>query len=670
MANIDASAFLDKLWRTTDGYVRVAAGLKSKNFWKESAFKWPDDRAKVLEVVRNIDEAGYNVYVGVALYKTPDKKKHNILGTHYAFAEYDKGLAPSTWGEYEPTIVMQSSGPGNQHCFWELTNFTNDVNLIEAVNQRLAGSSADKSGFDAGQVLRVPGTHNYKYPEAPVVQVIRPLGTRRFDATTIAYPTIADVMDWWETNKPAKGWTDGNNGRSEQWFGHAKDLARDGVAQTVAVALMFSISEKYLADHEPKFPLRHRTSSYASSSCRCVTCQVGRAYKLIEKEESELPTFDGLTGKKREVSKAKSGRLTLTKLSDLKNESQFWLMKDQIPLGEMTIVGGLPQAGKSTLVSHLIAEITNGTLDGDRKGEPGSVIVYATEESFTRTIRPRLDAAGANLELVMLVNEGIKLPKDAQRLADLLLEEKPLLFVFDPIASIMTKDSNAEDAVREVLEPLTKISHATGVTMLGIRHFKKEFTRDAGSVGGSIAWTAVPRSVIAVVRDEDCRVMGQLKSSLAPDSRPRTFNIEGKEVQVGDGQKPNNMGVVRWIGEDDRNMDAVMEQAYKRSRGTAPETITTGKTTAKTWLFAYMGEQPRGWAMARDIEAESPHKPGALNNAADAIGLRKFRLSVTKAPSVWFDPARITEDAAREQATNSYDPTRDRSSPFGPESEE
>jgi hypothetical protein len=68
----------------------------------------------------------------------------------------------------KPTAVVESS-PGHFHCYAKLEHPI-APSKAEELNKRWALSfGADTSGFDLTQLLRVPGTRNHKYPDAPVV---------------------------------------------------------------------------------------------------------------------------------------------------------------------------------------------------------------------------------------------------------------------------------------------------------------------------------------------------------------------------------------------------------------------------------------------------------------------------------------------------------------------
>ena len=71
----------------------------------------------------------------------------------------------------------------------------------------------------------------------------------------------------------------------------------------------------------------------------------------------------------------------------------------------MAVLGGQPGLGKSQIAIRLAAAVTNGQglPDGETCIETGSVIILANEDDAARTIRPRLDAAGADVNKVHIV---------------------------------------------------------------------------------------------------------------------------------------------------------------------------------------------------------------------------------------------------------------------------
>ena len=84
-----------------------------------------------------------------------------------------------------------------------------------------------------------------------------------------------------------------------------------------------------------------------------------------------------------------------------------WLWYPYIPYGKITILQGDPGEGKSTMMMQLAALITTGKAMPDGSGDkiPGNVIYQAAEDGIEDTIKPRLEAAGADCRNSRMKNQ-------------------------------------------------------------------------------------------------------------------------------------------------------------------------------------------------------------------------------------------------------------------------
>lgn len=75
-----------------------------------------------------------------------------------------------------------------------------------------------------------------------------------------------------------------------------------------------------------------------------------------------------------------------------------WLWPDLIPYGKMTILEGDPQLGKSYLCMYLAALVSRGgRLPDGTKLTKGNVLYVSSEDDNADTVRPRMEAMGADL---------------------------------------------------------------------------------------------------------------------------------------------------------------------------------------------------------------------------------------------------------------------------------
>jgi hypothetical protein len=156
--------------RDSDGTIDRAT-IKSKFFAypkeAEAAAKWALEKS----------EEGCEVYQCSHLLTEPRRVKENAAAVHCLWGDLDGAEVPN--GELKPTAVVESS-PGRYHAYWRLTDAI-PADIAEQLNRRLAHKiDADPSGFDRTQLLRVPETTNYKYPDHPRVKILETEGSRAY----------------------------------------------------------------------------------------------------------------------------------------------------------------------------------------------------------------------------------------------------------------------------------------------------------------------------------------------------------------------------------------------------------------------------------------------------------------------------------------------------------
>lgn len=251
---------------------------------------------------------------------------------------------------------------------------------------------------------------------------------------------------------------------------------------------------------------------------------------------------------------------TTRTLADVEPRPVSWLWPGRVPLGKLTIVEGDPGLGKSLVVADLAARVTTGACmpDGSVSDLPGpaNVVILAAEDDAGDTLRPRMEAAGADLTRVtiwetVIGDDGTErlpaLPDDLGLLAGIVRRTAAKLVVVDPFTAFLsgTIDAWKDAEVRRALTPLAVLAADLGVAVILVRHWTK--TPAANPLhrgGGSIAITAASRSVLVVAehpQDETVRVLAAVKANLSARPPSLAFGIE----LVGD------VPVIGWRGEID-----------------------------------------------------------------------------------------------------------------------
>lgn len=248
-------------------------------------------------------------------------------------------------------------------------------------------------------------------------------------------------------------------------------------------------------------------------------------------------------------------------LADVEPREVQWLWPERIPLGRISLLVGRPGEGKSFLTTDMTARVSTGRTWPDGSACPcGSVILVSAEDDPHDTIRPRLDAHGADVRRVHLLatvrrrGEGGRLVEAMFTLEDLpalteALERQPdcRLIVIDPIGSFIGggTDSHRDNEVRAVLAPVAQLAERYGPAVLIVAHRRKSAGTIADDLAiGSRAFTGIARAVWHLTRDTDDkrrRLLLSGKNNLAPEGTGLAFDIGGIPPAIQWEPSPVNM---------------------------------------------------------------------------------------------------------------------------------
>jgi hypothetical protein len=131
-------------------------------------FDYPRNVRKAEALCRRLSDEGREVYQCAHLLTARRRVKASAAPLTACYVDAD-GAKP-VGNMPRPTAVVVSS-PGREQYWWRLSRPVSPEEG-EDLNRRLAyAMAADPSGWDLTQLLRVPGTRNHKYPDAPVVEL-------------------------------------------------------------------------------------------------------------------------------------------------------------------------------------------------------------------------------------------------------------------------------------------------------------------------------------------------------------------------------------------------------------------------------------------------------------------------------------------------------------------
>ena len=324
-----------------------------------------------------------------------------------------------------------------------------------------------------------------------------------------------------------------------------------------------------------------------------------------------------------------------------------WLWDGRIPLGNVTMLVGREKLGKSTLTVELAARLSRGDLPGDLNGQPAGSLILSYEDSPASTIKPRLLAAGADLDHVRLVSASrdgtqdlVSLPDDVERIAELAVEHGARLLIVDPFSASLNGniDNHRDQDVRRAIAPLVALAGQANLAVLVLAHWNKA---SGGSpldrVLGSRGLTAAVRSVLAFGVSPDAdehsadRVLAHAASNLGPEAPSLTCRIEARIVQAGDGEAiPTSRLVI--VGESDARAEDLLVVRREGERSAIEQ--------AADWLEDELADGE--WRLSRDLKAAANCSESTLKRAAKKLGVQEARRGFPAVTQWRFSPVGST----------------------------
>jgi len=238
-------------------------------------------------------------------------------------------------------------------------------------------------------------------------------------------------------------------------------------------------------------------------------------------------------------------------MKDVEAEPVHWLWQDRIPAAMLSLLVGIEGSGKTFAALDMAARITTGRPwpDGGsayEAPETGNVIFLTTEDHLAYTVRPRLDAMGADCARVAAL-QGVTTAQgdedtfnvlDHLPALETMIEElgNVRLVIVDPLTGFLGKtDQNANNDVRRALARFSSIAERFGCAILGISHLSKDGSKRAiHRTLGSVAFSASARSVWLVQKDKDNeerRLFVPVKMNIARMPRSLAYTIRDQAVQ-------------------------------------------------------------------------------------------------------------------------------------------
>jgi len=612
------------------------------------------------------------------------RRKADVCEIRNVYIELDYD-APANlekmWEDVEAGVIPQphyilESSPNRYQVVWRVEGFT--LRQQEALNKTLAKRyNADLKATDGTRVLRLIGFKNIKehYNPKPVVHL-----THQFCAPRLTPFDFKVDISVPEERTPNPEAVDKSDGYLQQACDKAHVEANPMEASN---GLAYSVL----------CPNRHHHGSHGDYGCiwisptgafryscwhkHCTDWNWERYRQFLQTEaeshgfvgrlrfadEQSMPFgtearganynagnagenagADAKTNGGANNGDAKTAKLVTKRMSEFTKKKLNWLWEKRIPYGTSTTLAGEPDEAKSLISLYVAACVTRGwCFHGETQPVTiGDVLLLAAEDDPETTLSPRLEAAGADLERVHLVESIVdKNSKFSERMTQLgndlealmaKLDEYPQirLIILDPISSYLGNvPMNKEQEVREVLNPFVKALRTRKVAALFVAHFNKnsETTSAIDRVAGAKAIVGVGRAAWVCVRepkrddntDYERRMFLKLKGNLTPSSVGGliyTVKVKLIEVENDGGKEMVEVPYVVWLEKTDKSAQDVVIDGKEKTK--------TATEMAQDWLKEYLGESG-GSAWFQNIikdGAELGYDKRTLQRAGGKLGVK------------------------------------------------
>lgn len=475
----------------------LALSTKYQGRWRDFFFTdflvaqvWLEDQPK-----------GADIYFCPVKLSQPRRKKEFCCESRYLWSDLDFVDPAQLPVKLRPTVAWESS-PGRYQCLWELTKPQDPLRLQEVNRQLTYFIGADKGGWDLTQVLRIPGTVNYKYPSKPRVKLlwreesqytlreVRRIITRGTETgiskdvsetTVTRAKTLRDYLHAYRGTLHSRTLTllratsSPVGKRSDILWSLAHSLAEQNIPKNDAYEMLrLSVWNKYKDRSDERQRLTH---------------DIEEAYKTTKSVETVLDAEDNKQLPFISYNRFMAGG----------DREMGWLVDEFWTEASHGIVAGEPKTLKSTILMDLIVAVASGEpfLDQFEVRNPGPVI-YIQNENSDPIVRDRffkitssLDLAGhtdidegndkrniylpRDLPITLLNNSGFMFsdPHDLKAVELKIREVKPRLIAFDPLYLMFEGDVNSAQQLTPALSWLMYLKQTYNCAVILVHHWNK-----------------------------------------------------------------------------------------------------------------------------------------------------------------------------------------------------
>lgn len=314
--------------------------------------------------------------------------------------------------------------------------------------------------------------------------------------------------------------------------------------------------------------------------------------------------------------------ITPLQLSEVEEEETNWVWYPYLARGEITILEGDPEAGKSYISQYVSGKICSGDKlpFSDDRPLKGNVIYFDLENDPARVTKKRMVWNGFDNEVLKNFFQVVDLfsiddDEKIQEVQDLFERLRPVLVVFDTLNTYIGMANTSQGAqAQQSFMRFVELARRFDCSVLILRHLTKGSRDKAMYRGqGNIAFTGVSRIQITAGRhpeDPEVRVMACSKLSLAAKPQAITYEIVSKGTK-----EERDRSIIEWGDSIDLTADDLVAPAQAKGN--------KDRTEAKDFLETTLERGGVEWTkLLRMAEARSISER-TLRRAADEMGIQR-----------------------------------------------
>jgi hypothetical protein len=532
-------SIVTRTWSKVPGDYFFICTKSRSGKWSNKAFH----RDEFDQVDDYIDEnSDKDLYWCVHGFTKPRRLEEYAVRPKLLWADLDEA-DPKKMNGTRPTMAWESS-PGRYAGVWHI-----DRTMTKELNRRLSYSiGADKGGWDLTQVLRIPGTRNYKYGKngAPG----RLLWNKPNEIVSVA--KLKQHLTEPERAQESK--------RQEYSKEDAKKVYERYQKRIDPGIRKLLLAQKVIGTRsEVLWKMWHGLFDAGMDVDEAIALITPTVWNKFADRPAQL---------RREAEKIISERLTSGRLRDTNPQAASdesdrgyitmdnvvmkpvtWVTPGWLPEGKITIIEGDPGVGKSWLAQYMCISTINGDRVpctgqyGQRGAREGRVMYIDLENDPSTDTKSRLIDMGLDEDKLgnfMQYYRPFSLTdfEEFEEFEKLVEAFKPRIIVFDTIMLYMgSSDTHKASDVQQTLSRLSLIAQQYSCAVVLIRHLGKSSRDNIKHAGlGSIAFTGMARMVHLVrvhPNDEELTVVKTIKANFCRPEPALKFHIESLPPKRG-----------------------------------------------------------------------------------------------------------------------------------------